>query len=314
LDRPMSGELFDIVVLGGGPAGLTAGIYTARHGLSTLLIEGKQLGGRAWGPHRIDNYPGFPQGITGQELMERFIAQARRFGVGFKDETVVGLSNMGGTKMVLTRGGSYEARAVVVATGIQKQQLSIPGEMEFKGRGVGYCAICDGPFYADKTVAVVGSGKDAVEDVTKLAEIAKKVYAIPGRKGFSGRSGVLHELSEYLNVEVIEGADLKSIGGDEFVTHIDLEHESLRRLKVDGVFIILDNVPTTDMLKEAGIETDEGGCIQVDRNQGTNIPGVFAAGDCVCGGMQVATATGDGAKAGLAALRYVRALKTKRST
>ncbi|MDH5791986.1 MAG: FAD-dependent oxidoreductase, partial [Candidatus Bathyarchaeota archaeon] len=115
----MSGELFDVVILGGGPAGLTAGIYTARHGLSILLIEGKQLGGRAWGPHRIDNYPGFPQGVTGQELMERFIAQARRFGVGFRDETVVGLSDMGGTKMVLTRGGSYEARAVVVATGIQ---------------------------------------------------------------------------------------------------------------------------------------------------------------------------------------------------
>ena len=305
----MAEDLYDVVIIGGGPAGLTAGIYTARHGLRTLLIEGRQLGGRAWGPHRIENFPGFPEGITGQELMKRFVAQIRRFGVEFRDETAFGLSDLGETKMVLTRGGHYEARAVIIATGIQKRQLSIPGEMEFKGRGVCYCAICDGPFFAKKTVAVVGSGREAVEDLLKLAEIAKKVYAIPGSGGYESGLDRLRDLAKYENVEVLEGADPVSIGGDDFVTHLELKNKSIRRLDVDGVFIVLDSVATTDILREVGIDTDEGGCIKVDRNQLTNIPGIFAAGDCVCGGMQVVTAAGDGGKASLAALRYVSSIR-----
>jgi thioredoxin reductase (NADPH) len=305
----MPGEPYDVIVLGGGPAGLTAGIYTARHGLRTLLIEGKQLGGRAWGAHRIENFPGFPEGITGQALMERFIAQASKFGVEFREESVVDLSDIGGTKTVRTRAGSYEARAVVIATGIRKRQLNIPGEMEFKSRGVAYCAICDGPFFAEKTVAVVGPGKEAIEEAQRLAEIADKVYAIPGSEGYNVAPEGLKELAERMNIEVVDGADPKSIGGGEFVTHIELEHESLERLDVDGVFIILETVDTADILKEVGVETDEGGCIKVDDYQRTNVPGIFAAGDCVCSGMQVVTAAGDGGKAGLAVLRYVRSLK-----
>ncbi len=305
----MSEEAYDVVIMGGGPAGLTSGIYTARHGLKTLLLEGKQLGGRSWGPHRIENYPGFPEGITGAELMERFIAQAERFGVEFREETIVGLSDLGGTKMVQTRAGYYTARAVVVTTGIQRETMSVPGEMEFKGRGVSYCAVCDGPFFRDKVVAVVGSGREAVEDAIRLAETSKKVYTIPGRKGYDDDVDDLEELIGYESVEVVEGAEIKSIGGGDFVTYIELDHGSLDRLDVDGVFMILDYVGTSDIVKEAGIETDEGGCIIVDREQGTSLEGIFAAGDCVCGGMQVVTAVGDGGKAGLAALRYVRSLR-----
>jgi thioredoxin reductase (NADPH) len=305
----MSEEAFDVVIMGGGPAGLTSGIYTARHGLRTLLLEGKQLGGRSWGPHRIENYPGFPGGITGTELMERFVAQAEDFGVELRQETIVGLSDMGETKMVLTRGGYYTAKAIIISTGIQRKTMSIPGEMELKGRGVSYCAICDGPFFSDKVVAVVGSGKEAVEDAIRLAETSRKVYTIPGRNGYNGDIEGLEGLLGHEKVEVIEGADLKAIGGDEFVTHVKLDHESLSRLDVDGVFMILESVGTSDIVKEAGVETDEGGCIMVDKNQRTNVDGVFAAGDCVCGGMQIVTAAGDGGKAGLSALRYVRALK-----
>jgi thioredoxin reductase (NADPH) len=305
----MSEEAFDVVIMGGGPAGLTSGIYTARHGLRTLLLEGKQLGGRSWGPHRIENYPGFPGGITGTELMERFVAQAEDFGVELRQETIVGLSDMGETKMVLTRGGYYTAKAIIISTGIQRKTMSIPGEMELKGRGVSYCAICDGPFFSDKVVAVVGSGKEAVEDAIRLAETSRKVYTIPGSKGYNGEIEELKGLLGHERVEVIEGADLKAIGGEEFVTHIELDHESLSRLDVDGVFMILESVGTSDIVKEAGVETDEGGCIMVDKNQRTNVDGVFAAGDCVCGGMQIVTAAGDGGKAGLSALRYVRALK-----
>ena len=125
----MSEEVYDVIILGGGPAGLTAGIYAARHGLRTLLLEGKQLGGRSWGPHRIENYPGFPEGITGSELMERFVAQAERFGVEFRRETIVGLSDVGDGKMVATRAGYYTARAAVITTGIQRETMSVPGEM-----------------------------------------------------------------------------------------------------------------------------------------------------------------------------------------
>jgi len=305
----MAEESYDVVIMGGGPAGLTAGLYTSRHGLRTLILEGKQLGGKSWGSHRVENYPGFPEGSTGTELMDKFIAQTRRFGAEIKEETVVGLSVFGDQKMVQTRGGVYGARAVVIATGIQKRQLSVLGEDEFKGRGVSYCVICDGPFFKDKDVAVMGSGREAVEDALKLAETASRVYAIPGSKGYNENIEELHELVENPKIQVVEGADLDSIGGDMVVTHVNLNKEPPGRLDVDGVFIILEQVATTDLMKEAGVETDEGGCIIVDKHQKTSLDGVYAAGDCVCGGMQVVTAAGEGGRAGLSVLRYVRSLK-----
>jgi thioredoxin reductase (NADPH) len=300
---------YDVIILGGGPAGLTAAIYTARFRLKTLIIEGKRLGGRSWGPHMIANYPGFPEGITGTDLIERFVEQAKKFGTEFKKETVVSLLSVGGSQMVQTRGGVYDAKAVVVATGIQRKQLSIPGEMDYSGRGVSYCAICDAPFFRGKTVAVVGGGEEAVEDALTLTDFADKVYSIPGSKGFGPENKSLQELHNHEKVEVIEGADLESIGGASVVEHITLKGGGMNRLKVDGVFIILESIPTTDILANAGIQTDGGNCILVDKNQTTNVEGVFAAGDCVCGGMQVVTAAGEGGMAGLAALRYIKSMK-----
>ena len=301
---------YDVIILGGGPAGLTAAIYTARFGLKTLIIEGKRLGGRSWGPHMIENYPGFPEGITGTELIERFVEQAEKFGTEFKNETVVGLFPMGGKHMAQTRKGFYEAKAVVVATGIQKKQLSIPGEMEYKGRGVSYCAICDAPFFRGKTVAVVGAGEEAVEDALKLTDFADKIYAIPGGEGYKAGINELHVLLDHKKVVLIEGADPESIGGDSLVEHNTLKGGEIERLEFDGVFIILETVPTTSILTDAGIGTDSRSCILVDKNQATNVDGVFAAGDCVCGGMQVVTAAGEGGMAGLAALRYIKSTKS----
>ena len=305
----MAEEIYDVIILGGGPAGLTAGIYTARQGLRTLLLEGGKLGGRAFGSHRLENVPGFPEGITGAELMERFIRQARKFGVEFRMEKFLGLSILGDLKMVTTRRGIYQAKTAVIATGIQRRQLRVPGEMEYKGRGVSYCTICDGPLYADRIVAVIGDGREAVEEALRMAEIAGKVYAIPGVKGYSEEHEELKELAESDRIEVIDGVDVDSIGGGTSVTHIELKGFPSRTLMVDGAFIILENIPTTDILKEAGILTRESGCIIVDRDQQTNIEGVFAAGDCVCGGMQVVTAAGEGGMAGLSAFRYIRTLK-----
>ncbi len=165
-------KIWDVIIIGAGPAGLTAGIYTARQGHSTLILHGGKIGGRALEAHRIENFPGFPQGLSGIELMELFHKQANRFGVEFKHETVIGLADAGVYKIISTRGGYHQGKTVIIATGVQRKQLNISGEMEFKGRGVSYCAICDGPFFNGKVVAVVGSGHEAVLDTLHLADIS----------------------------------------------------------------------------------------------------------------------------------------------
>jgi len=301
--------VYDVIVIGGGPAGLTAGIYTARHGLKTLVMEEKKIGGKPLEAHWVENFPGFPEGLTGEALMKRFEAQAARFSVEFKIESVIGIGDIGGVKMVSTRHGYYQARSLIISTGAQRQRLSVPGEGKFNGRGVSYCAICDGPFFKGKRVAVIGSGHEAVEDAMRLADVSSVVYAIPGSKGYSEEYPDLKRLRGSPRVEVLEGYDVVEIGGDGAVSYVKLEGESEMRIDVDGVFIILEHVPTTNILSDAGIEIDEGGCIIVDRYQQTNIPGIFAAGDCTCSGTQIVTAAGDGGKAALSALMYVRSLE-----
>jgi len=300
----MGEEIYDVIVIGGGPAGLTAGIYTARHGLKTLILEGSKLGGKASEAKWIENYPGFPNGVSGLELMKKFISQAKKFNVEFRMEHVTGLSLTEEVKTVLTRKSIYQTKAVIISTGIQKKTLKVPGEMEFKGRGVSYCSICDGPFFAGRDVAIIGSGKEAIEDVSNLSEIANKVYFIPNGEERGNKFP-----NKLANVEILENVDVESIDGDVTVKSIKLNNGT--SLKVDGVFIILEHVSTTDILTEAGIKTDERGCIIIDRENATNIKGVFAAGDCICGGMQIVMAAGDGGRAGLSALRYVKSLKNQ---
>jgi len=305
----LSEEVYDVIIVGGGPAGLTAAIYTARHNLNTLVLEGRKIGGKATEAHWVDNYPGFPEGISGQDLMENMIQQALRFGAEIRNETVVGLSDFGELKMVTTRMGFYQAKSVVVATGVSRKSLSVPGENEYKGRGVSYCGVCDGPFFRDKTVAVVGGGHEAVHDIDLLSETADKVYAIPGKKGYSEDFPELARLSDNPKVEFITGADVKEIGGSDFVEYVTLEGQRKGRLSLDGVFIILEHVPTAGILGEAGVDTDAGGCIIVDGDLQTSINGLFAAGDCTCEGMQIVTAAGMGAKAALSAMKHVKSLR-----
>jgi thioredoxin reductase (NADPH) len=298
-------KVWDVIIVGAGPAGLTAGIYTARHEHSTLILHSGKVGGRALEAHRVENYPGFPQGLTGPELMKLFEDQAMRFGVEIRLETVIGLSDAGDYKIVSTRSGYHQGKTVVLATGIQRKQLSVPGEMEFKGRGVSYCAICDGPFFRNKVVAVIGGGHEAIIDALHLTETASKVYAIPGKKGYSDNYPELAVLRGNPKIEVIEGKDVTEITGGEFVTSAKLTGSGVDSINVDGVFILLEHVPTSNILVEAGIDADEGGCVIVDKSQQTNMPGVFAAGDCSCTGWQVVTAAGDGAKAALTAMKYL---------
>ena len=304
----MTEGTYDVIIVGGGPAGLTAALYTARHSLKTLVLEGRKTGGKALEAHWVDNYPGFPDGVSGQDLMENMIQQALRFDAEIRNETVVGLSDFGELKMVTTRTGFYQAKAVVVATGVSRKSLSVPGENEYKGRGVSYCGVCDGPFFRDKTVAIVGSGHEAVHDLDVLSETASKVYAIPGRKGYSEGFPELTRIRENPKVEFIAGANVKEIGGSDFVEYVTLEGAMKGRLSLDGVFIILEHAPTASILGEAGVTTDAGGCIIVDGDMETNIKGLFAAGDCTCEGMQIVTAAGMGAKAALSAMKHVKSL------
>lgn len=302
----MSDEVYDVIIIGGGPAGLAAAIYTARHKLKTMVLEGNNLGGKALDANRIENYPGFPEGIKGKTLMKRFIKQMKSFNPTVNYETVIGLNDWGNLKIVQTRSGFHQCKAVIISTGVSRKQLSIPGENEFKGRGVSYCAVCDGPFFEGKVVAVVGSGSDALHDVEILAETASKVYAIPGKKNYSEDFPELRRIREHPRVEIITGADVREIGGKEFVEFIQLDGSKTEKLHVDGVFIVLEHVSSALIFSEAGIKTDESGCITVDLDQQTNIEGVFAAGDCSCRGMQIVTATGMGAKAALSAMRYIK--------
>jgi len=304
----MTEDVYDIIVVGGGPAGLTAALYTARHNHKTLVLEGRKTGGKALQAHWVDNYPGFPDGISGQDLMENMIKQALRFGAEIRNETVVGLSDFGDLKMITTRMGFYQAKSVVVATGVSRKSLSVPGENEYKGRGVSYCGVCDGPFFRDKTVAIVGGGHEAVHDIEVLSEAAAKIYAIPGKKGYSEEFPELTRIRMNPKVEFIMGADVKEIGGSDFVEYVALDGTGPKRLNLDGVFIILENVPTAGILGDAGVSTDAGSCILVDGDMETNIKGVFAAGDCTCEGMQIVTAAGMGAKAALSAMKHVKSL------
>ncbi|MGD0804793.1 MAG: FAD-dependent oxidoreductase [Candidatus Bathyarchaeia archaeon] len=299
-------KIWDVIIIGAGPAGLSAGIYAARQGHSTLLLHSGKVGGRALEAHRIDNYPGFPQGLTGAELMNLFNDQARRFGVEFKRETVIGLADAGEFKIVSTRSGYHQGKTVIIAAGVQRKQLSVPGEMEFKGRGVSYCAICDGPFFREKVVTVVGSGHEAVQDALHLTNTASKVIIIPGKKGFSEKYTELATLRVNPKVEFIEGQDIAEITGNEFVTGVKLTTGWVENIATDGVFILLEHISTSNILVEAGIDADEGGCILVDRNQQTNLPGFYAAGDCCCMGWQIVTAAGEGAKAALSAMKFVK--------
>jgi len=306
----MSQEVNDIIILGGGPAGLTAGIYTARQGLKTLILDMNELGGKARDAEMVENFPGFPQGLKGEELMDRFIAQAKKFGVKIKKETVIGLMDLGEKKIVSTREGTHESKAVIISTGIQRMKLSIPGEDDFKGMGVSYCAICDGPFFKDKDVAVIGSGHDAIEDALRLADIADNVYGIPGKDGYQKDLQKLDDLMKTSNINILNDVEPEEIIGDKFVTNLKLSNG--KNLEVEGIFIILDKVPTNKLLSETGIKTDEGGCIMVDRRQRTNIKGIYAAGDCTCSGMQIVTAAGEGGQAALEALRYVKNLRREK--
>jgi len=302
-------QKFDIVIIGAGPAGLTAAIYSAWLGLKTVVLEAGVAGGRAGLAPKIENFPGFPDGIEGGELVNKMLQQAVRFNAEFRsDEEVVGLDLKSELKKVVTRKQNYEAPTVILATGTQRRKLRVPGETEFLGRGVSYCAVCDGPFFRNKPVAVIGDGEDAAVDALSLADVASKITIVTHKKELDVEPNLLAKLQNKPNIEIIKGQVTK-ITGQQTVDALHIQDSNMQievELKVNGVFVALGSVPMTEIVKNAEINTDSSGCLTVNRQQETNIEGVFAAGDCTCGGMQVVTAAGEGAMAAMKSSAYVR--------
>lgn len=305
--------VYDTIVLGAGPAGLTSGIYALRIGLDILVIESGIAGGRILEASWIENYPGFPEPISGQELAKRIISQFEKFGGKKKlNEEAVYLSLQDEVKTVRTRKGIYKAKTVIIATGAQKKKLFIPGEKDFLGRGVSYCALCDGPFFQQKKVAIIGCDDEAVEDALSLSRFTLKTLFITNGLPITASNSLLKRLKEKPNIEIIEKKRIEAILGEKSVKSLtakDMFSGEFKNIEVDAIFISIGVIPTTELLRETNIRLDEKGFIEVDRWQRTNLRGVFAAGDCTNGGMQVVTSVGQGAMAAISASKEIKTKK-----
>ncbi len=304
---------YEVLIVGAGPAGLTAGMYSSWLGLKTLILESGIIGGRAWLAPKIENFPGFENGIKGNILVDKMTQQASRLGAEIKDnEEAVGINIKSEIKSVVSRRQRYETSAIIIATGTQRRKLRVPGEAEFLGRGVSYCAICDGPFFKNKTVAIVGNREEAAIDALYLADLAKKVLLVSHGTELKIEGALMDRLQSKSNTQIVKGRVIK-ITGNKMVKAITILEEPSQReaeKEVNAVFVSLGGVPLTEVVNKAGINTDRNGCLTVDRQQRTNLEGVFAAGDCTCGGMQVITAAGEGAMAAMRASSYTKRKST----
>ena len=301
--------MYDVIILGAGPAGLTAAIYTGRAKLSTLVLEAAMVGGNAGIADLIENYPGFPEGINGSELMARFRQQAENCGAEIRYDEVLDIERSSRGILVKTRCGELTARAVLAATGARRRELQVPGEQEYLGRGVSYCATCDGSFFRNSPVAVVGGGDSAVKEALYLAGIASEVYLIHRREGFRAHQALVERMHSNERIvlklnQVVQGIEGDQSGVKQLLVK-DVNDGSIRIIPVEGVFVSIGMVPAVGFL-ENRLETDSG-YIVVNEELMTSMPGVFAAGDiCSKKVRQVATAVGDGALAGVAITEYLK--------
>lgn len=306
----LDNTIYDLVILGGGPAGLTAGLYAKRSYLQTLLIEKGPVGGQVLYTDLIENYPGFPEGISGYDLIERFKKQVEKFGLPIHYDEVVDFANFGDFKeIILASGKKISTKALILALGAKPKVLNIPGEKEFTGKGVSYCAICDGPFYRDEEVAVVGGGNTALQEALFLTKFARKVFLIHRRESFRGTAILQERVLSNPKIEVLWPFVVEKIEGKDKVEKIiirNLKEGQIQELRVSGIFIFIGLSPQTDWLK-GKIDLDENGFIIVDKEMRTNVPGVFACGDVVSKKFrQIINACGEGAVAALSAEEYIK--------
>ncbi|PLX45887.1 MAG: thioredoxin-disulfide reductase [Deltaproteobacteria bacterium] len=299
---------YDVIIIGAGPAGLTAGIYLARAGKKVLCLEQGRVGGQISIAGHVDNYPGFPAGTTGADLVALFEEQAKRFGLTVQMGRVDGMKIDGNIKEVSVSGFPLRAKVVIVATGLV-QKLGIPGEEELLGKGVSYCATCDGALFRGRPVAVIGTAEWVVEEATFVASYASKLYMIAKGPKFEPTTESRKELLSFEGVEAITGATPLEVTGDNRgVTGLRLSVGGEERsIEVDGVFVLSGKKrPGTEFLKGL-VDLTKEGYIEVGENCESSIPGIYGIGDvCRSEFHQVATAVGDGAIAGMDAIRYLK--------
>jgi len=309
-------NVYDVIIVGGGPAGLTAAIYTSRARLSTVLIEKLGTGGQAAITDKVENYPGFMGGVSGPELVHNMEEQAKSFGMMtlFGEVTRIECRDEDAIKRVYVddRLEPYKSLSVIIAAGHEQGKLGIPGESEFTGRGVSYCATCDGAFFKDRSVAVIGGGDVAVEDGLFLTKFANKVSLIHRRERLRATKILQERAFRHDRIELILDSVVDEIFGDTMVQGVrvrNLKTGEVKELKVDGVFVFIGWSPGLSFLKDV-VELSDDGYIMVDSEMRTSRDGVFACGDCCKKGLkQIVTACGDGATAAFSAQHFVERIK-----
>ncbi|HEX9268678.1 MAG TPA: FAD-dependent oxidoreductase [Candidatus Limnocylindria bacterium] len=308
---------YDLVIVGGGPAGLTAGLYAARANMSVVLFEAKDVGGEILNTDLIEDWPG-EESITGRALAEQMASHARKFGLTIQPYSPVRKIGMAGDRKLieLADGTTHTAYAVIVTVGGEPMKLGVPGEEELHGRGVSYCAVCDGAFFKGEDLAVIGGGDSAFQEGLFLTRFAKKLYLVHRRNEFRAQAILQDRLLGMDNVEAVTPAVVRAIGGEDGVQWIDVEQNGKpRRIDVGGVFVFVGFKPVGGSLFEEHIDHDENGYLLTDQWMRTNIPGVYAAGDARAQlAKQITTAVGDATTAVLHAERYIEELKHARRT
>lgn len=301
--------MYDLIIIGSGPAGLSAAVYGKRAGLNLLVLESAPMsGGQVLNTYEVDNYLGMP-GMNGFDMGMQFRAHADRLGVEFREAEATGIQDKGQSKVVITGDGELEARTVILATGAVHAHLGVPGEEELSGMGVSYCATCDGAFFRGKTVAVVGGGDVALEDAIYLARTCEKVYLVHRREELRGAMVLQEELKKLTNVEILYNCVVEEIQGESAVENLrvkNIKNSEVFDLNAAGVFIAVGIRPNTDLVRES-LTLDPGGYIPAGEDCATEIPGLFAAGDVRKKPIrQIITAVADGANAAVAAGAFCR--------
>ena len=301
--------MYDVIIVGAGMAGLTAGIYAARAGMSALIIEKLYPGGQIVRANIVENYPGFPEGVSGIDLGTKLMEQATRHGAEVVVAEITGYDFEGEVKKITTVENIYEARAVVLAMGATYKMLGIYSEKKFSGAGVSYCATCDGAFFKQKDVAVIGGGDTALEDALYLANFVNHVYVVHRRDELRAQKALQKSAMQNSKIEFVWDSEVESIGGVDFVESVRVMNnktKEMRIISVSGVFVAIGTTPQTEDVRDL-VRTDSSGYIVTDNDMRTSLPGVFAAGDIIVKSLrQVVTATADGAVAIYSVQSYLR--------
>lgn len=302
--------LYDVLIVGGGPAGMAAAIYAQRYGLKSIVLYEK-LGGHTADAHNVENYPGIFS-ISGMELSKKFKEHAEKFGAEICQEKVERIEKATRGFHAVGYNCAYSAKTILIATGTETKRLEIKGEKEFSGRGVSFCATCDGPFFKGKTVAVVGGGDSALSAAIYMADIAKKVYLIHRRDEFRAEAILVAQAKKTKNIELILESEIAEIKGEKAVKSAavkNIKTGKASEIALDGVFIEIGAAPASVMVKDLGVKFDNYGFIIVDPAQATSVQGIYAAGDITTGSnkfMQIVTAAAEGAVAASSIYRYIK--------